>query len=220
MVKIIPTLACANYLYLQDDIKALEKAGVSCFHVDIMDGNFVPNYCMNWDIIKQIKSISNLEIDLHLMVQSYERDIKAAIDIDCDYIAFHIENARDCDLYISLIKAANKKVGIVLNPNTPVSSVLKYLDSLDYIILMGVEPGFSGQQFQRKILSKIELLNDIKTSRHLSFEIEVDGGISFENVKEIISNGADSVIAGALCIFDGECNLEQKTKEFIDYSNC
>lgn len=219
MIKVSPTLACADYLHLANDIDVLESAGVSAFHLDIMDGNFVPNYCLNWDIIKQIREYSSFPLDVHLMVENLDRDIESAIDNGCDCISFHIEKEGDTLERISKIHKFNRKAGIVINPETPVSEIEFLLDKIDYVLVMSVKPGFSGQKFIESVLDKIEKLSSIKKDRNLSFEIEVDGGISFENAGEVVKRGADNVVAGALCIFKEKGNLDNLTREFIELVN-
>ncbi len=216
MVKIVPTLACASYLKLKDQIDTMDRLGVSSYHIDIMDGNYVQNYCLNWDYIAELKAYTKTPIDVHLMVTNVERDVLKAIELKVDNVAIHAEVGCKVDLKVqfSLLKQAGIKCGLVLNPETTVSSISSYLDFLDYILLMGVKPGFAGQKFKEETLEKIKEAKALVNGREI--EIWVDGGIDFENAKLCKAMGADALIAGALCIFKKNESLTLNLEKFYN----
>ena len=215
-IGIYPTLACADYLNLSRDISILDGFGVASYHIDIMDGNFVPNYCLNFDYLKAVKSVTDTECDVHLMTMQVERDIETSIASGADSISFHVER-EDLDIskLILMIKRAGRKAGLVLNPETPVERLSSYLPELDYVVLMSVRPGFSGQRFIEGSYEKLKRLDDMRNEDALGFRILVDGGIDFFNAGKCIAMGADDLVAGALCIFQQSSSLETSMKKFI-----
>ena len=213
-VKIGPTLACADLMNVERDIKILDSIGVDTYHIDIMDGNYVPNYCLSWDFVKSLKEITSTYIDIHLMTENVDRDINTAISLGVWGIAFHYETGK-VEERLHLIKRENIKAGLAVCPETDIALVFPYLDKLDYILIMGVKPGFSGQSFIPASYSRIKALSSIRKERGLDFEIYVDGGIDNENGPKCKEKGADILVAGKLCIFRDKGKLEKQTKEFI-----
>lgn len=214
-VKILPTLACADYLNLASQIMVLDSYHVDSYHIDIMDGNFVPNYCLNWDYVAQLRAFTKTEIDVHLMVENVERDIVRGLTTGIDSLAFHIESDVDIDAMLRIIRDSHVKAGLAISPETPIENLNPYLSALDYVIIMGVKPGFSGQQFKVQTYERISDMKCIRDKQNLGFEIWVDGGIDFENGRECIEDGADGLVAGALCIFRKEKSLEAMTEKFL-----
>ncbi len=214
-IKILPTLACADYLNLASQIRILDSYHVDSYHIDIMDGNFVPNYCLNWDYVTQLRAFTDTEIDVHLMVENVERDIKRGIRTGINSLAFHIESDVDAKAMLSIIRESQVKAGLAISPETPLEKLNPYLDTLDYVIIMGVKPGFSGQQFKIQTYERIFDLKCIRDKQNLGFEIWVDGGIDFVNGRECRLQGADGLVAGALCIFKKEKSLEVLTEKFL-----
>ncbi len=215
MIEISPTLACADYLDLGLDIHILEKAGVDSFHLDIMDGNFVPNYCLNWDYIMQLRSRTKLPLDLHLMVTHLERDIAIALDAGIDSISFHCEATIAPIRMLQMIRKRGRKAGLAINPATPISCLLPMLPYVDYILLMAVEAGFSGQPFMEETYQRIGSLDAYRKEHGLTFQIEVDGGLTVKSAIGCVRKGANILVAGALCIFGQEEGLERATDNFV-----
>ncbi len=212
--KIAPTLACCNLMNVEDDIKIMDSCNVDTYHVDIMDGSFVPNYCLSWDFVRSLKSITSTPIDIHLMTLNTDRDIDTAINISVSGIAFHVEVEGDVRERLSRIRDNGIKAGLAVSPETSISSIEQYLSELDYVLLMGVKPGFSGQKFLDATYSRIENLNSIREKNDLSFEIYVDGGISNEIGHECARLGSDILVAGKPSIFRTLGKLKEQTAEF------
>ena len=212
--KIAPTLACCNLMNVEDDIKIMDSCNVDTYHVDIMDGSFVPNYCLSWDFVRALKSITSTPIDIHLMTLNTDRDIDTAISLSVSGIAFHVEVEGDVRERLSRIRDNGIKAGLAVSPETPISSIEQYLSELDYVLLMGVKPGFSGQKFLDATYSRIENLSSIREKNDLSFEIYVDGGISNEIGHECARLGSDILVAGKPSIFRTLGKLKEQTEEF------
>lgn len=212
--KIAPTLACCNLMNVEDDIKIMDSCNVDTYHVDIMDGSFVPNYCLSWDFVRALKSITSTPIDIHLMTLNTDRDIETAISLSVSGIAFHVEVEGDVRERLSRIRDNGIKAGLAVSPETSISSIEQYLSELDYILLMGVKPGFSGQKFLDATYSRIENLNTLREKNDLSFEIYVDGGISNEIGHECARLGSDILVAGKPSIFRTLGKLKEQTEEF------
>lgn len=215
MIDISPTLACADYLNLGRDIKILESSSVDSFHLDVMDGNFVPNYCLNWDYIRQVRAYTKLPLDLHLMVTYLERDISYALDAGIDSISFHCEATIAPIRILQMIRKEGRKAGLAINPATDISRLLSMLPHVNFILLMGVEAGFSGQPFMESTYQRIEFLDSYRQEHSLPFLIEVDGGLTTESAIGCVQKGADILVAGALCIFGQEGGLKHATDQFV-----
>lgn len=201
-VKIGPTLACADLMNMERDVNILDHCRVNTYHIDIMDGDFVHNYCLSWDFVRSLRNITKTPIDIHLMTLSLERDIRTAFSLSIQAIAFHIEAAREETLeFLSLIKNNGVRAGLAVSPDTSIDSIEKYMTELDYVLVMGVKPGFSGQKFIEDTYSRVSRLDAIRRSADLSFEIYVDGGITEEIGKELVKRGTDSIVAGMPTIF-------------------
>ncbi len=215
MIEVSPSLACADYLNVGRDIKILESSGVDSFHLDVMDGNFVPNYCLNWDYIRQVKACTRLPLDLHLMVTYLERDISIALDAGIDSISFHCEATIAPIRMLQMIRNRGRKAGLAINPATDISRLLPMLPYVDFILLMGVEAGFSGQPFMESAFQRIEFLDSYRKEHTLSFLIQVDGGLTTESAIACVQKGADILVAGALCIFGQEEGLKRAADQFV-----
>jgi len=195
-IQISPSILSADFSQLSNEIKRLEDGGADMIHVDVMDGHFVPNLTIGPPVIKSLKKHSSILFDVHLMISPVHKYIKAYADAGADIITIHPEATDDINSSISLIKELNKKVGISLNPKTRVDVIIEHLNKIDLVLIMSVNPGFGGQKFMPEVLSKIEELKQLRTTKDLDFDIEIDGGINFENSKMAIRAGANILVSG------------------------
>ena len=195
-IQISPSILSADFSQLANEIKRLEDGGADMIHVDVMDGHFVPNLTIGPPVIKSLKKHSSILFDVHLMISPVHKYIKAYADAGADIITIHPEATDDIDSSISLIKELNKKVGVSLNPETKVDIIIEHLDKINLVLIMSVNPGFGGQKFMPEVLSKIEELKKQRSAKDLDFDIEIDGGINFENSKIAIQAGANILVSG------------------------
>ena len=197
MKKILPSILSANFANLERDIKELENIGIDMFHIDVMDGNFVPNISFGFPIIEAIRPKTDKVFDCHLMIANPENYVEQFCKVGCDMVSFHIEATNHADRLIQVIKDNGKKAGIVLNPQTSLESIKYLLPKVDYVLIMTVNPGFGGQKFIPEMLEKIEELAKIREEKNYNFLIEVDGGINVETSKACRDKGADILVCGS-----------------------
>ena len=197
MKKILPSILSADFANLERDIKELENIGIDMFHIDVMDGNFVPNISFGFPIIEAIRPKIDKVFDCHLMIANPENYVEQFCKVGCDMVSFHIEATNHADRLIQVIKDNGKKAGIVLNPQTSIESIKYLLPKLDYVLIMTVNPGFGGQKFIPEMLEKIEELAKIREEKNYNFLIEVDGGINVETSKACRDKGADLLVCGS-----------------------
>jgi ribulose-phosphate 3-epimerase len=197
MKKILPSILSADFANLERDIKELENIGIDMFHIDVMDGNFVPNISFGFPIIEAIRPKTDKVFDCHLMIANPENYVEQFCKVGCDMVSFHIEATNHADRLIQVIKANGKKAGIVLNPQTPIESIKYLLPKLDYVLIMTVNPGFGGQKFIPEMLEKIEELAKLREEKNYNFLIEVDGGVNVETSKACQDKGADLLVCGS-----------------------
>ena len=197
MKKILPSILSADFANLERDIKELESIGIDMFHIDVMDGNFVPNISFGFPIIESIRPKTDKVFDCHLMIANPENYVEQFCKVGCDMVSFHIEATNHADRVIQVIKNNRKKAGIVLNPQTPIESIKYLLPKLDYVLIMTVNPGFGGQKFIPEMLEKIEELAKLREEKNYKFLIEVDGGINIETSKSCRDKGADLLVCGS-----------------------
>ena len=195
-IQISPSILSADFSQLRNEIKRLEEGGADMIHVDVMDGHFVPNLTIGPPVIKSLKKYSSILFDVHLMISPVHKYIESYSDAGADIITIHPEATDDLNSSIVKIKELNKKVGVSLNPETKIDIILNVLDKIDLVLIMSVNPGFGGQKFMPEVLDKIKELKKIRDERKLDFDIEIDGGINFENSKKVIEAGANILVSG------------------------
>ena len=195
-IKIAPSILSADFSQLGNEIKRLEKAGADMIHVDVMDGHFVPNLTIGPPVIKTLRKYTNLPFDVHLMISPVHKYIKDYAEAGANIITIHPEATENLEMSIKHIKDLGKKVGVSLNPNTQIDVIKNFLSNINLVLIMSVHPGFGGQKFMPEVLDKIKKLKKIKDKKNLKFDIEVDGGINFDNNKLVIDAGANILVSG------------------------
>ena len=208
-IKISPSILSADFSKLGEEILALEKAGADYVHIDVMDGHFVPNITIGPEVIKRLRPITKLPFDVHLMISPVNNFIKDFADAGADIITFHPEATESIPETVGLIRKLGKKVGISLKPNSQINLIENYLNELDLILIMSVEPGFGGQKFMPEVLHKMKKLRNLVNEKKLSIDIEIDGGINFSNCKEAKDYGANILVSGSTIFKEHNGNLKK-----------
>ncbi len=196
MVKIAPSILSADFSKLGEEVKAAEKAGADLIHIDVMDGHFVPNITIGPLVVKAVKKISSIPLDVHLMIEEPDRYIDVFAESGADIITVHSEACVHLHRTVQKIKECNVKAGVSLNPASPLDSLKFILADIDMVVLMSVNPGFGGQKFIPEVIPKIKGLKDMIQDRNCKIDIEVDGGVNVDNVGKVINAGADIVVMG------------------------
>ncbi|AKA69958.1 ribulose-phosphate 3-epimerase [Clostridium scatologenes] len=210
MIKLAPSILSADFSKLGEDIKKLEKYGADWVHIDVMDGMFVPNISFGIPVIKSIRNITSLTFDVHLMIEEPARFVEDFIKAGADMVTIHYEADRHIDRTVNYIKSLGAKVGIALNPATPVESIKYLIPNLDMVLIMTVNPGFGGQKYINYCSEKIKELKELSNKFNKNLLIEVDGGIGKDNIKIAVECGANVIVAGSAVFKDGK--IEENIK--------
>ena len=197
MIQIAPSILAANFAKLGEEVKDVERAGAKLIHIDVMDGHFVPNISFGSIVLDAIRPLTDLPLDVHLMIENPDQYIEQFAKAGADYITVHVEACRHLHRTIQLIRSYGVKPGVVLNPHTPIESIQHILEDIDMVLFMTVNPGFGGQKFIHSVVPKIEALSAIIKERNLNVAIEIDGGINAETIVPCAKAGATIFVAGS-----------------------
>jgi len=208
-IKISPSILSADFSNLGNEIQELEKAEADLIHIDVMDGHFVPNITIGSEVISKLRKYTSLPFDVHLMISPVHNFIKSFAEAGADIITIHPEATDDLNKSIKEIKSFKKKVGVSLNPETSIEEVMPVLDLIDLVLIMSVNPGFGGQKFIEKTLDKVKMLRKEIDKRKLATQIEIDGGINFENAKKAKDAGVDILVSGTTIFKENKGDLKK-----------
>jgi ribulose-phosphate 3-epimerase len=197
MIQIAPSILAADFARLGESIRMVETGGADLLHLDIMDGHFVPNISFGPPVVASVRKVTTLPLDVHLMIEDPDAYVEAFAEAGANWISVHVETCRHLDRTLNLIRSFGIEAGVVLNPATPLSTLDEALRLADYVLLMSVNPGFGGQQFLPYVLEKIQRLRKVIQHKGLSARIEVDGGVSFENLADLVHSGAQVLVVGS-----------------------
>jgi len=197
MVQIVPSILSADFAHLAAEIERVERGGATMLHVDIMDGHFVPNLTIGPPVVESIRKITRSRLDVHLMIDDPDRYAPIFIQAGADQVSVHQEACVHLNRTVRLIQSEGALAGVVLNPATPVAMLDEILDVADYVLVMSVNPGFGGQQFIPRALDKVRELSRTRQERRLQFSIEIDGGITLDNLPDVVRAGCDWIVTGS-----------------------
>ena len=212
--KLAPSLLAADFGILKEQLEMLEKLGIDQIHLDIMDGIFVPNISFGMPVLKSLRKYTNMIFDAHLMIINPEKYIKELSEIGCDIINVHIEATNNIEKLINSINNLGVKSAVTIKPKTPISEINNVLKYVDMVLVMSVEPGFGGQKFMSEQLEKIRELKRLKLENNYKYDIQIDGGINLDNLRDVIEAGANCIVAGSSIL--SKDNIEKAVKDFMN----
>ncbi|MCL2527675.1 MAG: ribulose-phosphate 3-epimerase [Defluviitaleaceae bacterium] len=210
-----PSLANCSFLNMGEQVAQLVKGGADWFHVDIMDGHYVPNLCFPLGLIKELKNVyPQIPVDVHIMVENPASYVQRLAELKVDYLSFHLDATRFARRLLSDIKNANMKAGVVINPSQPIDLLEPVIDMVDYVVLMTVEPGYAGQKFMVEALPRLARLVEMRKANGNPFLISIDGGVDMENAKKCVQLGAEVYVTGIFTVFNQPEGLEAACRKF------
>jgi ribulose-phosphate 3-epimerase len=218
MTLIGPSLMCADMGILKETVIRLDQAGVDFFHLDIMDGNFVPNFTMGPDLIKSIRPYTNKPFDVHLMVKNPENHLDTFIESGANMISVHVEATDHLQKTLKTIRDKGLKAGVALNPSTPIQELVYVLDTIDYVTVMTVNPGFAGQKFIPLMYQKISDLKYLLNKAEYEIDIQVDGNIGYETIPDVLKNGANMLVCGTSSLFKPDVTFKEAVNQLKDFT--
>jgi ribulose-phosphate 3-epimerase len=210
-----PSILSADFGNLAGEVRSVERGGAGAVHVDVMDGRFVPNITVGPLVVRAVRRATELPIDVHLMIEDADRHLDAFADAGASWISLHVEAVPHLQRAVSRLRELGVRPGVVLNPATPLGSLEEILPEIDYVLLMTVNPGFGGQSFLPGSLDKIRRLRCHLDERHLSAQVEVDGGIDERNVRAVVAAGAEILVVGS-AIFGGDADAAERARRLIE----
>jgi len=196
LIELAPSILSADFARLADDVRAVTEGGATLLHVDVMDGHFVPNITIGPVVVASLRKVTELPLDVHLMIEHPDDYVEAFIEAGADWVSVHQEACVHLHRTVSLIRSKGAQAGVVLNPATPVETLVDVLDMVDYVLIMSVNPGFGGQKFIPGSLAKLKKLVAMRAARGLNFRIEIDGGVTLETIADVVRAGAEVLVAG------------------------